>query len=57
MVIGLVLTLWVGIGGQLYPPSSEMTNPLPLTTVGCTTPNHTTSAPSTSPVSLTQLPK
>ncbi|NP_001266967.1 solute carrier family 5 member 8, like [Takifugu rubripes] len=54
MIIGLALTLWVGIGGQLYPPTSEMTNPLPLTTAGCTTPNYTTPVPSTSPVTLTQ---
>uniref|UniRef100_A0A3Q3QQQ6 Solute carrier family 5 member 8 n=1 Tax=Monopterus albus TaxID=43700 RepID=A0A3Q3QQQ6_MONAL len=35
MIIGLLLTLWVGIGGQIYPPTDEKTNPLPLTTVGC----------------------
>lgn len=59
MIIGLALTLWVGIGGQLYPPTPEMTNPLPLTTAGCTTPNYTTPnyttpVPSTTPVTLTQ---
>ncbi|XP_053171733.1 sodium-coupled monocarboxylate transporter 1 [Scomber japonicus] len=54
MIIGLVLTLWVGIGGQLYPPTSEMTMPLPVSTVGCTIDqNYTTIAPWTSPVPLT----
>ncbi|XP_074531071.1 sodium-coupled monocarboxylate transporter 1 [Halichoeres trimaculatus] len=52
MIIGLVLTLWVGIGGQIYPPTDDKTNPLPLSTVGCnnTNVNHTTIAPWTSPV-------
>lgn len=47
MVIGLVLTLWVGIGGQIYPPTAEKTNPLPVTTVGCnsTMSQNTTMAP------------
>ncbi|XP_037535385.1 sodium-coupled monocarboxylate transporter 1 [Nematolebias whitei] len=35
MIIGLVLTLWVGIGGQIYPPTDDKTNPLPLSTAGC----------------------
>uniref|UniRef100_UPI0037E7502D sodium-coupled monocarboxylate transporter 1 n=1 Tax=Semicossyphus pulcher TaxID=241346 RepID=UPI0037E7502D len=52
MIIGLVLTLWVGIGGQLYPATAEKTNPLPLSTIGCnsTDTNYTTIAPWTSPV-------
>lgn len=56
MIIGLVLALWVGIGGQIYPPTAEKTKPLPLTTVGCnrTTDNYTTTAPWTSPVMLIQ---
>lgn len=29
------MSLWVGIGSQIYPPSFEMTKPLPLTTEGC----------------------
>ncbi|XP_053295208.1 sodium-coupled monocarboxylate transporter 1 [Pleuronectes platessa] len=45
MIIGLVLTLWVGIGGQVYPPSEEKTIPLPVTTVGCF--NASTMAPLT----------
>ncbi|KAG8007607.1 Sodium-coupled monocarboxylate transporter 1 [Nibea albiflora] len=56
MIIGLVLTLWVGIGGQIYPPTAEKTNPLPLTTVGCNSTmgqNYTTTI---SPVTLTSQP-
>ncbi|XP_061922483.1 sodium-coupled monocarboxylate transporter 1-like [Entelurus aequoreus] len=35
LAAGLVLSLWVGIGAQIYPPSPEMSRPLPLTTRGC----------------------
>uniref|UniRef100_A0A672ZHD7 Solute carrier family 5 member 8, like n=1 Tax=Sphaeramia orbicularis TaxID=375764 RepID=A0A672ZHD7_9TELE len=35
MIIGLVLTLWVGIGAQIYPPTAEKTNPLPLSIENC----------------------
>nr|XP_057933339.1 sodium-coupled monocarboxylate transporter 1 [Doryrhamphus excisus] len=35
LVAGLVVSLWVGIGAQIYPPSSEMSRPLSLTTEGC----------------------
>uniref|UniRef100_A0A3P8QW48 Solute carrier family 5 member 8 n=1 Tax=Astatotilapia calliptera TaxID=8154 RepID=A0A3P8QW48_ASTCA len=59
MIIGLVLTLWVGIGGQIYPPTAEKTNPLPLTTAGCNNTigqNYTTITPWTSPVTLTPEP-
>ncbi|XP_071351662.1 sodium-coupled monocarboxylate transporter 1 [Trachinotus anak] len=59
MIIGLVLTLWVGIGGQLYPPTDERTNPLHLSTIGCNSTisqNYTTTAPWTSPVTLTSQP-
>lgn len=45
MVIGLVLTLWVGIGAQTYPPTADKTIPLPHTVVGCNSTmsqNHTT---------------
>lgn len=55
MIIGLVLTLWVGIGGQLHPPTDEKTNPLPVSTAGCNNTmgqNYTTAAPWTSPVTL-----
>lgn len=60
MIIGLVLTLWVGIGAQIYPPTAEKTNPLPLSTVGCNNTmghNYTTAAPWTSPVTLTPQPE
>ncbi|XP_070815369.1 sodium-coupled monocarboxylate transporter 1 [Chaetodon trifascialis] len=55
MIIGLVMTLWVGIGGQIYPPTADKTNPLPVTTIGCnnTSQNSPTTAPWTSPVTLT----
>lgn len=53
MIIGLALTLWVGIGAQLYPPTAAKTNPLSVTTENCTIQNFTTVAPSTSPLSLT----
>ncbi|KAG7493486.1 hypothetical protein JOB18_009649 [Solea senegalensis] len=57
MICSLALTLWVGIGGQLYPPTAEKTNPLPLTTVGClNSQNYSTTAPWTSPVTHTTLP-
>uniref|UniRef100_A0A7N8YIH1 Solute carrier family 5 member 8, like n=1 Tax=Mastacembelus armatus TaxID=205130 RepID=A0A7N8YIH1_9TELE len=35
MIIGLILTLWVGIGGQIYPATAKKTNPLQVSTVGC----------------------
>ncbi|RVE72941.1 hypothetical protein OJAV_G00045320 [Oryzias javanicus] len=56
MVIGLVLTLWVGIGGQVYPPTADKTNPLPLSTEGCNntmSSNYTTTTPWTTSASLT----
>ncbi|KAK7916457.1 hypothetical protein WMY93_012218 [Mugilogobius chulae] len=59
MIIGLILTLWVGIGAQIYPPTDDKTLPLPLTTVGCNSTmgqNHTTSAPWTSAVPMTTVP-
>ncbi|XP_061730272.1 sodium-coupled monocarboxylate transporter 1-like [Nerophis ophidion] len=55
MVLGLVLTLWVGIGGQIYPATSAKTNPLPVSTVGCNSThlyNTTTTAPWTSPLTM-----
>uniref|UniRef100_A0A667WJT9 Solute carrier family 5 member 8, like n=1 Tax=Myripristis murdjan TaxID=586833 RepID=A0A667WJT9_9TELE len=54
LVTGLVLTLWVGIGAQIYPPTDEKTKPLPLSTAGCqTNQSSTTLAPWTSPVTVT----
>lgn len=56
MIVGLVLTLWVGIGGQLYPPTPDKTRPLPVTVVGCNM-NFSTTAPWTSPLPTTTLPE
>ncbi|XP_054640972.1 sodium-coupled monocarboxylate transporter 1 [Dunckerocampus dactyliophorus] len=55
VILSLVLTLWVGIGGQIYPPTTAKTNPLPVSTAGCNNThqyNTTTVAPWTSPVTL-----
>nr|XP_057910563.1 sodium-coupled monocarboxylate transporter 1 [Doryrhamphus excisus] len=55
VILSLVLTLWVGIGGQIYPPTTAKTNPLPLSTLGCNSTNQyntTTAVPWTSPVTL-----
>ncbi|KAM3858990.1 sodium-coupled monocarboxylate transporter 1 [Diretmus argenteus] len=35
LVSGLGLSLWVGIGAQIYPPPPEMSRPLVLNTEGC----------------------
>lgn len=35
LISGLVITLWVGIGAQLYPPLPEKTHRLPLSVEGC----------------------
>ncbi|XP_051568666.1 sodium-coupled monocarboxylate transporter 1-like [Myxocyprinus asiaticus] len=35
LISGLVITLWVGIGAQLYPPLPEKTLRLPLSVEGC----------------------
>ncbi|XP_068614522.1 sodium-coupled monocarboxylate transporter 1-like [Brachionichthys hirsutus] len=59
MIVGLVLTLWVGIGSQIYTPTAEKTNPLPLSTVDCNSTagqSATTASPWTSPVTLTSQP-
>lgn len=53
MIIGLVLTVWVGIGAQIYPPTAEKTNPLPLSTANCTTSNYTTPTPWTGLMTVT----
>uniref|UniRef100_A0A8C6LZQ7 Solute carrier family 5 member 8, like n=1 Tax=Nothobranchius furzeri TaxID=105023 RepID=A0A8C6LZQ7_NOTFU len=58
MIIGLALTLWVGIGGQIYPPTDEKTKPLSVSTSGCNnSQSNTTASPWTSPVTLTQQPE
>ncbi|XP_073940323.1 sodium-coupled monocarboxylate transporter 1 isoform X2 [Castor canadensis] len=35
LLAGFIISLWVGIGAQLYPPLPERTLPLPLETYGC----------------------
>ncbi|XP_031539066.2 sodium-coupled monocarboxylate transporter 1 [Vicugna pacos] len=35
LLVGFTVTLWVGIGAQLYPPLPERTMPLRLETYGC----------------------
>ncbi|XP_053200203.1 sodium-coupled monocarboxylate transporter 1 [Scomber japonicus] len=35
LLSGLAVSLWVCIGAQIYPPTPEMSRPLPLTTQGC----------------------
>ncbi|KAM9535393.1 sodium-coupled monocarboxylate transporter 1-like [Salvelinus alpinus] len=59
LIVGLVITLWVGIGAQIYPPLADKTNPLPISVAGCNRTqdlNYTTLAPWTSAVTLTPLP-
>uniref|UniRef100_A0A8C6T5R9 Solute carrier family 5 member 8, like n=1 Tax=Neogobius melanostomus TaxID=47308 RepID=A0A8C6T5R9_9GOBI len=59
LLIGLALTLWVGIGAQIYPATADKTNPLLLTVIGCNSTmsqNHTTQPPWTTAAPLTTLP-
>ncbi|MCJ8729484.1 hypothetical protein PDJAM_G00106770 [Pangasius djambal] len=35
LITGLIITLWVGIGAQVYPPLPNKTNPLALSVAGC----------------------
>nr|XP_046168622.1 sodium-coupled monocarboxylate transporter 1-like [Oncorhynchus gorbuscha] len=59
LIVGLVITLWVGIGAQIYPPLADKTNPLPISVAGCNHTqdlNYTTLAPWTSAVTMTPLP-
>ncbi|XP_070847718.1 sodium-coupled monocarboxylate transporter 1 [Chaetodon trifascialis] len=61
LVSGLVVSLWVGIGAQVYPPPAALTRPLSLTTEGCnfTTAdslNWTFTAPPTEASSITTAP-
>uniref|UniRef100_A0A6Q2Y157 Solute carrier family 5 member 8 n=1 Tax=Esox lucius TaxID=8010 RepID=A0A6Q2Y157_ESOLU len=58
LVVGLVVTLWVGIGGQIYPPLDDKTKPLPISVAGCNRTqdlNFTTVTPWTSLATLTPL--
>uniref|UniRef100_A0A8C7D6V0 Solute carrier family 5 member 8, like n=1 Tax=Oncorhynchus kisutch TaxID=8019 RepID=A0A8C7D6V0_ONCKI len=59
LIVGLVITLWVGFGAQIYPPLADKTNPLPISVAGCNRTqdlNYTTLAPWTGAVTLTPLP-
>ncbi|KAI1890598.1 hypothetical protein AGOR_G00155320 [Albula goreensis] len=60
LLTGLILTLWVGIGAQVYPPLPDKTLPLNVSTAGCLYNqsqdlNFTTDAPWSSAVTLTAL--
>ncbi|PWA14708.1 hypothetical protein CCH79_00014369 [Gambusia affinis] len=35
LLSGMALSLWVGIGAQIYPPFNALSQPLPLSTDGC----------------------
>ncbi|KAM6896103.1 sodium-coupled monocarboxylate transporter 1 [Lycodopsis pacificus] len=61
LVSGLVVSLWVGIGAQVYPPPLEMSRPLSLTTEGCNftvtdSLNWTATALPAQPASITTAP-
>uniref|UniRef100_A0A671YHU4 Solute carrier family 5 member 8 n=1 Tax=Sparus aurata TaxID=8175 RepID=A0A671YHU4_SPAAU len=61
LMSGLVVSLWLGIGAQIYPPTPAMTRPLSLTTEGCnftTTDsfNWTSTVQPTQPTSFTTAP-
>ncbi|XP_068573036.1 sodium-coupled monocarboxylate transporter 1 isoform X2 [Cebidichthys violaceus] len=61
LVSGLVVSLWVGIGAQVYPPPPEMSRPLSLTTEGCNftatdSLNWTATALPAQPASITTAP-
>ncbi|KAM3877754.1 sodium-coupled monocarboxylate transporter 1 [Diretmus argenteus] len=51
LIIGLSLTLWVGIGSQIYPPTDDKILPLPLSTAGCNRSNTPTMTPWTTSTS------
>ncbi|KAI7807578.1 sodium-coupled monocarboxylate transporter 1 [Triplophysa rosa] len=58
LISGLIITLWVGIGAQLYPPLPEKTLRLPLSVDGCIAPemNQTTTMTPFSTVLQTTTP-
>ncbi|XP_036386670.1 sodium-coupled monocarboxylate transporter 1 [Megalops cyprinoides] len=63
LITGLIVTLWVGIGAQVYPPLPDKTLPLNVSVAGCLynnshsqDSNFTTMAPWSSAVTLTPLP-
>ncbi|XP_073707906.1 sodium-coupled monocarboxylate transporter 1 [Garra rufa] len=59
LICGLVITLWVGIGAQLYPPLPEKTLRLPLSVEGCIAPemNETTTTTPFTTILQTTTPK
>uniref|UniRef100_A0A672RL75 Sodium-coupled monocarboxylate transporter 1-like n=1 Tax=Sinocyclocheilus grahami TaxID=75366 RepID=A0A672RL75_SINGR len=59
LISGLTITLWVGIGAQLYPPLPEKTLQLPLSVEGCIAPdmNETTTITPFSTVLQTTTPQ
>ncbi|XP_067863346.1 sodium-coupled monocarboxylate transporter 1 [Heptranchias perlo] len=58
LAVSFVLTLWVGIGGHVYPPLSDQTRPLPLSIAGCLfneSSDPVTGSPWTTPIPVTEL--
>ncbi|XP_059919821.1 sodium-coupled monocarboxylate transporter 1 [Gadus macrocephalus] len=58
-LVGLILTMWVGIGAQIYPPGADKTNLLQFSTNCSNSPgdnNMTTAFPWTSALTLTREP-
>ncbi|XP_056435268.1 sodium-coupled monocarboxylate transporter 1 [Gadus chalcogrammus] len=59
LLVGLILTMWVGIGAQIYPPGADKTNLLQFSTNCSNSPgdnNMTTEFPWTSALTLTREP-
>ncbi|KAM3621105.1 uncharacterized protein V6R79_006134 [Siganus canaliculatus] len=52
MILGLVLTLWVGIGAQLNPPGADKTDILDFSIANCTRLDSTTMSPITTTVAV-----
>ncbi|CAL8255878.1 unnamed protein product [Arctogadus glacialis] len=60
LLVGLILTMWVGIGAQIYPPGADKTNLLQFSTNCSNSPgdnNMTTAFPWTSALTLTREPQ
>uniref|UniRef100_A0A4W3JZV3 Sodium-coupled monocarboxylate transporter 1 n=1 Tax=Callorhinchus milii TaxID=7868 RepID=A0A4W3JZV3_CALMI len=45
MFVGLALSLWLGIGAQIYPPVTRFARQLNISSIGCLQPNATISTP------------
>uniref|UniRef100_A0A8C5PJJ9 Sodium-coupled monocarboxylate transporter 1 n=1 Tax=Leptobrachium leishanense TaxID=445787 RepID=A0A8C5PJJ9_9ANUR len=52
LLVGFAMSLWVGVGAQIYPPLPSKSWPLPLSTAGC---NFTTVANWTSSAEMTMM--